>query len=96
MASVGAKIAFHRGLVTNSATAAPSSAIVAIPNIVANIRNSSAENSRWFGSRFGVAFIFCACLTPISENSPVNPAMTRTSNPFILSTRCLLVGVSTI
>jgi hypothetical protein len=26
----------------------------------------------------------------------VNPAMTRTSNPFILSTRCVLVGVSTI
>jgi hypothetical protein len=36
----------------------------------------------------------CARLNPMSENSPVNPAMTRISSAFILPTGSCLVVVS--
>jgi hypothetical protein len=69
---------------------------VTIPKKIPPIVNSSAENSMWFGSASTARPMTSALLNAMSVNSPVNPDMIRTRTAFILSTRCSLVGVSTI
>jgi len=56
---------------------------VIVPNMIPPMVNSCAENSRWFGSTFTADSMTCARLNAMSENSPVNPAMIRTSSAFI-------------
>lgn len=88
LASEGAKIAFHRNLRLSAAITIDrvTRASVAVPKKIPAIVNSCAVMGSRFRSTFGVDSMTCALLNPMRDRMPVNPAMIRISNAFILPT----------